>query len=157
MKTQARATFVESFAVPPARLFDAFLDHEGMGGWMDAKIRVVKGPDDGGVGTVRRIEAPGLALDEEVTYVLYPRRMVYRIVAGLPIVRFHRGEILVEPWGQTGSQLTWDILLDSAVPGVAALVAGILRPQIRKGLARLRRELAAEADHSSSSRAASPR
>ncbi|MBX3270943.1 MAG: SRPBCC family protein [Sandaracinaceae bacterium] len=145
MKTQARVTFVESFAVSPERLFDALLDHEGMSEWMGARVKVVSGPDDGGVGTVRRIAMPGGgALDEEVTYVLYPRRMVYRIVRGLPIVRFHRGEILVEPWGQTGAQLSWDIVLDSAIPGVAAAIVAILRPRIRAGLAKLRGQLAAE-------------
>ncbi|MCA9610902.1 MAG: hypothetical protein KC619_35150, partial [Myxococcales bacterium] len=78
----------------------------------------------------------------------------YRIVAGAPGIKFHRGEILVEPWGETGSQLTWDILLASPVPGLAALVAAVLKPQIRAGLGRLRRQLAEEA-HSSSSRASS--
>ncbi|MCB9591324.1 MAG: SRPBCC family protein [Sandaracinaceae bacterium] len=155
MKTQARVTFVESFAVPPETLFDVMLDHEGMSDWMGAKISVVRGPDDGGVGTVRRIEAgPGPAIDEEVTYVLRPRRIVYRIVAGAPPIRFHRGEILVEPWGETGSQLTWDILLDSAIPGVARLVGAILEPQIQKGLSKLRAQLGA-VDHSSSSTAPS--
>lgn len=155
VKTQARATFVESFGVPPERLFDVMLDHEGMGEWMKADIRVVRGPKDGAVGAVRRISAPGgVAIDEEVTYVLRPRRIVYRIVAGAPGIKFHRGEILIEPWGETGSQLTWDILLASPVPGLAALVASVLKPQIQKGLGRLRRQLADEA-HSSSSRASS--
>lgn len=152
---QARCTFVESFAVPPERLFDVMLDHEGMSEWMKAKIRVVRGPDDGGVGAVRRIEAPGgAAIDEEVTYTLRPRRIVYRIVAGAPGITFHRGEILIEPWGETGAQLTWDIVLASPVPGLPNLVAAILRPQIQAGLGRLRQQLAAE-DHSSSSRRSS--
>jgi uncharacterized protein YndB with AHSA1/START domain len=139
---QAHATFVESFAVPPERLYGALSDHEGMSEWIGARVSVVAGPPDGGVGTVRRVRVRGIAIDEEVTYADPPRRMVYRIVRGLPAVRFHRGEILVEPWGRTGSQLRWDILVDSPLPGVAKAIVGVLRPAIRAGLSRLRARLA---------------
>ncbi len=142
---QARATFVESFAVPPERLFEVLSDHEGMSDWIGARVSVVAGPPDGGVGTVRRVRARGIAIDEEVTYSDPPRRMVYRIIRGMPIVRFHRGEILVEPWGRTGSQLTWDILVDSPVPGAAKAIIAVLRPAIRAGLSRLRAQLADQA------------
>lgn len=154
---QARATFVESFAVPPERLFEVLSDHEGMSEWIGARVSVVAGPPDGGVGTVRRVRARGLAIDEEVTYSDPPRRMVYRIVRGLPVVRFHRGEILVEPWGRTGSQLTWDILVDSAVPGAARAIVAVLRPAIRAGLSRLRARLADDQASSSSRSAAGSR
>jgi uncharacterized protein YndB with AHSA1/START domain len=140
---QARVTFVESFAVPPAELFDVLRDHEGMTDWVGARVSVVAGPPDGGVGTVRRVHARGLSLDEEVTYCDAPRRMVYRIVRGLPGLRFHRGEMLVEPWGRTGSQLTWDILIDSPVPGMAHAMVAALRPAIRGGLSNLRAKLGA--------------
>lgn len=140
---QAHATFVESFAVPPERLFAVLADHEGMSDWTGARVNVVAGPPDGGVGTVRRIHARGLSLDEEVTYLDPPRRMVYRIVRGLPGLRFHRGEVLVEPWGRTGSQLTWDILVDSPVPGLARAVIATIKPALRVGLSNLRAKLAA--------------
>ncbi len=140
---QSRATFVESFAVPPETLWDVLSDHEGMSDWIGARVSVVTGPPDGGVGTVRRVHARGLAIDEEVTYADPPRRMVYRIVRGAPGVRFHRGEVLVEPWGKTGSQLTWDIIIDSPLPGLAPLMVGVLRPAIRAGLAKLRTRLSA--------------
>ena len=139
--SQGRATFVESFAVPPERLWEVLSDHEGMSEWIGARVSVVAGPPDGGVGTVRRVRARGLTLDEEVTYADAPRRMVYRIVRGLPVLRFHRGEILIAPWGKTGSQLTWDILLESALPGVAPAIAATLRPAIRAGLSKLRANL----------------
>jgi uncharacterized protein YndB with AHSA1/START domain len=155
--SQARATFVESFAVPPERLFEVLSDHEGMSEWIGARVSVVVGPPDGGVGTVRRVRARGLAIDEEVTYSDPPRRMVYRIVRGLPVVRFHRGEILVEPWGRTGSQLTWDILVDSAVPGAARAIVAVLRPAIRAGLSRLRARLADDQASSPSRSAAGSR
>jgi uncharacterized protein YndB with AHSA1/START domain len=140
---QARVNVSESFPVPPERLFEIISDHEGMGEWLDARVSIVAaGPPGGGVGTVRHVAARGLAIDEEVTYFDPPRRLVYRIVRGVPGVRFHRGEMLVEPWGETGSQLTWDVILDSAVPGLPQIMAAILRPALHDGLARLRAQLA---------------
>ena len=153
---QARVQVVESFAVAPEALFERLLDHEGMSRWIGARVSVLAGPVDGGVGTIRRIAARGLTIDEEIVYVDAPRRIAYRVMRGVPLLRFHRGEILVEPWGQTGSSLTWDILLDSAVPGVARLVAAILKPAIRKGLGKLRTQLAERAHSASSGAAASP-
>lgn len=140
---QARATLVESFAVPPERLWSALADHEGMSEWMGARVTLVAGPKDGGVGALRRVRVRGLEFDEKVTYADPPRRMVYRIVRGLPGVRFHRGEVLVEPWGKTGARLTWDILVDSPLPGVAHAIVAVLRPALRAALARLRAKLAA--------------
>lgn len=144
--SQAHLTITESFAVPPERLWAVFCDHEGMTDWMGARVTVVAGPGDGGVGTVRRIHARGLVLDEEVTYADPPRRMVYRIVRGLPVIRFHRGEILVSPWGKTGSELRWDIVMESPLPGVPRALAAILEPSIRAGLRTLRARLASRAE-----------
>jgi uncharacterized protein YndB with AHSA1/START domain len=145
--SQAHVTLEESFPVPPEVLFAAMADHEGMGRWTGADVRVIEGPADGGVGTVRRITNGPLSFDETVTYFDPPRRMVYRVTRGLPIVRFHRGEVLVAPWGKTGSTLRWDIRIDSRIPGVAALLTRVLGRALRDGLGHLRQELlAASAD-----------
>lgn len=143
---QSRATIVESFAIPPARLWAVLSDHEGMSDWIGARVRVIDGPtlegsQRGGVVTVRRLRVGGLTFDEAVTYADAPRRMVYRIVRGVPLLRFHRGEILIEAWGETGSRLTWDVLVDSRVPGVARAVAAAVARAIRAGLGRLRARL----------------
>lgn len=140
---QARTTLTESFAVPPERLWEALSDHAGMTEWLGSRVSVVAGPADGGVGTVRRIHAGPLAVDEQVTYADPPRRMVYRVVRGAPMLRFHRGEILIEPWGETGCNLTWDILVDSPVPGLARGLAAGIESAIRGGLGRLRERLSA--------------
>lgn len=139
---QARITITESYAVPPERLWAVLADHEGMSDWIGARVTVVAGPGDGGVGTVRRVHARGLAIDEEVTYADPPRRMVYRIVRGLPVIRFHRGEILISPWGKTGAELRWDIVLESPIPGIAAAIRAVLEPGLRAGLRNLRLRLA---------------
>ncbi len=136
----SQLTFVARFAVPPETLFDVLADHAGMSEWSGANVSVLGGPGDGGVGTLRRIRVPGLAIDEEVTWFDRPHRMVYRIVRGLP-VRHHRGEILVEPW-EDGSQLTWDIVADFGVPGLASLFRAVLRPAMNRALAKLSERLA---------------
>jgi len=142
VSSQARVRFEQSFPVAPETLYGALLDHEGMTEWVGMRVSVLTGPEDGGVGCVRRIHLPLMSIDEEVTYVLPPRRIVYRIVRGLPIVRFHRGEILVTPRGEGGSHLSWDILVDSAVPGAASAVCAVLKGPLQKGLTRLREQLA---------------
>jgi hypothetical protein len=118
-------------------------DHEGMSDWLEARVSVIAGPGDGGVGTVRRVSARGLSIDEEVTYAVAPRRLSYRIVRGLPGLSYHRGEVLIEPWGKTGSQLTWDVILASPIPGIAPIMGASLRGPLRAGLATLRTWLAA--------------
>lgn len=138
---QASATIVESFAAPPEAVFERLTDHEGMSDWAGARVSVVAGPIDGGVGTIRRVHARGLTIDEEIVYVDRPRRLVYRIVRGVPLLRFHRGEVLVEPWGKTGCEVRWSVIMDSPVPGLAKAMVGALAPALRDGLGRLRTQL----------------
>jgi hypothetical protein len=125
----------------PDRVWAAITDHEGMGRWLDARVSLLARSANGGVGTVRRVHARGLRIDEEVVYADAPvgdrpGRLVYRIVRGLP-VRFHRGEMLVERVGDGRSRLTWDVVLSSAVPGLARASAFALRPALARGLRNL--------------------
>lgn len=131
---QRTLSFLARFDVPPPILWEVVTDHEGMKRWLGTPVKVVAAPVDGGVGTVRRISAGPLALDEEVLVHEPPRRMVYRIVRGMPLLRYHRGEMRVEPWGEGGSQLEWDIVLASRVPGVAEGIAAVLGSRINRGL-----------------------
>ena len=122
-------------------VWGAITDHEGMGRWLDARVSVVSRSGAGAVGTVRRVKARGLAIDEEVVYADPPAegrpgRLVYRIVRGLPI-RFHRGEMLVEQLGARRSRLSWDVRMESAVPGLARATGLLLRPALAAGLVRL--------------------
>lgn len=139
---RAHVEVVERFAAPPERLWEALNDHAGMSDWLGLDVTVVRG--DGEIGTVRRMRQGSLAFDEEVVYLDPPRRLVYRVVGLRPMLRYHRGEQLIEPWGQTGSELRWHILLDTSVPGLSTLLARVLESGIRKGLGVLRARLAEE-------------
>ncbi|MFO0681406.1 MAG: SRPBCC family protein [Sandaracinus sp.] len=124
------------FGVPPARLWEAITDHEGMAKWTGAKVRLVARGDADGIGAVRRVRVGALALDEEVVYADAPRRLVYRIVRGAPVT-FHRGEMLVIPT-ERGSLLRWNIVLVSPVPGFARITARTLELALGRGLRELR-------------------
>jgi uncharacterized protein YndB with AHSA1/START domain len=131
-----QATIELDFAVPPERLWDAITDHEGMTKWAGAPVRIIARGDADGVGVVRRVRMGALAVDEEVIYADAPRRLVYRIVRGVP-VSFHRGEMLVVPTDR-GCRLTWKILLASDIPGFARLTARTLETGLGRGLRELR-------------------
>lgn len=134
--SQEQIVLFQSFRASPERVWDALTDHEGMGKWSGADVRVVARGDERGVGTVRRLKVGSLRIDEEVVYADAPRRLVYRIVRGLPL-SFHRGEILVEPRGET-TEVTWKILLRSSVPGLVEGATMLLRPALNRGLGELK-------------------
>ncbi len=131
-----QATLQLDFAVPPERLWEAITDHEGMTKWAGARVRLIGRGDADGVGAVRRIRMGAMTVDEEVIYADAPRRLVYRIVRGVPVT-FHRGEMLVLPT-DGGSALTWKILLASDIPGFARLTARALETGLGRGLRELR-------------------
>lgn len=126
----------QDFGVPPDRLWRALTDHEGMRKWTGAQVRIVARGDASGVGTVRRVAMGPLRIDEEVVYADAPRRLVYRVVRGLP-VRFHRGEMLVTPAGEGCSHLSWRILVSAPAP-LARAITRTLEPALRRGLRELR-------------------
>ena len=128
-------TLHQTFRASPERVWSAITDHEGMAKWTGAEVRIVAKGDESGVGTVRRVKIGGLRIDEEVMYADAPRRLVYRVIRGLP-VSFHRGEMLVEPAGE-GTELTWKIMMSSSVPGVARGSGMVLKPALTRGLREL--------------------
>jgi uncharacterized protein YndB with AHSA1/START domain len=131
----------QEFTVSPERVFAALNDHANMGRWLGGHITVVKPAPDGGVGTVRRVHIGPAHFDEEVIEREIPTRLVYRITAGVPFLRHHRGEIKVEPKG-TGSRVTWDVAFVSKLPGMSAPIRAGLGLVLRQGLKKLAKQLA---------------
>jgi uncharacterized protein YndB with AHSA1/START domain len=127
----------EDFGVPSSRLWSAITDHEGMSKWAGGDVRIVARGDASGVGVVRRISIGPLRIDEEVIYADAPRRLVYRVVRGIP-VRFHRGEMVIDSVGEGRSHLSWRILVSARAPGLARAVTSSLGPPLRMGLRQLR-------------------
>jgi hypothetical protein len=128
--------FLGRYDVPAEVLWSVVIDHEGMGEWLDAEVSVIAGKGDGGLGTVRRIAAGPLRIDEEVIACDPPERYVYRVIRGLPL-RYHQGEVRVVAVGEAESELHWTITVGSGVPGFAEAVDLTLKPAINRGLRRL--------------------
>lgn len=131
------------FPQPASRVFAALDDHANMGSWLGQRVSVIKQAPDGGVGTVRRVHSGPINLDEEIVEREAPKRIVYRIVAGMPGISHHRGEITVEPQGDSRSVVRWHIELDSGIPGYAWLLLRAVNVALGGGLARLEKQLTA--------------
>jgi hypothetical protein len=141
---QRTVTVFSRFDVPPDRLWAAVVDHEGMSDWLGARVRVLAGRGDGGLGTVRRVELlPLLRLDEEVVGFVPPHSMTYRVIRGLPFLRYHLGEIRVrpDPTSPGGSELWWEVTLATPVPQVTNAMAAALQRTLNAGVGRLRDRL----------------
>ena len=70
--TSSDLTFEQLLEAPPAAVWLALLDHEGMSRWLPVKVTEVVRRVGGGRGTVRRIRVGPLAFDEEVVYADAP-------------------------------------------------------------------------------------
>jgi hypothetical protein len=121
--------------VSPERAFEVLTDPDEMTRWGGVPVRIIAGPSSPiGRGSVRRIEARGLRLDEEVLSCDRPRRFAYAICGGLP-VDHHYGEIVVVPTAE-GARVEWSIRIGSAVPGLARVLRTVLSRELRRGLRR---------------------
>lgn len=128
----------------PGVVWDVLSDHAGWARWSGAQEVVVRQqgePPPNGLGALRVVRGHGLAVEEEVTLFEPPRRLGYRVVAGLPL-RSHRAEIRLEPCA-AGTRLGWSVELRPWIPGTGALLAWALRRALEGVVARLRTELEA--------------
>jgi hypothetical protein len=122
-------------AVSPERAFETLTDPRAMSEWSGTNVRIIAGPSSPiDRGSVRRIEARGLKIDEEVISCDRPRRFAYVLAGGVPLDH-HYGEILVMP-NAGGARIEWSIRLGSRIPGLALVVRGLLARELRRGLAR---------------------
>ncbi len=130
--------------VAPGVAWERFTDHRGWVDWAGAKEVVLRqegDPAPNGLGAIRVLRARGLAVEEEVTAFEPPRRMGYRVVAGLPI-RDHSGEVQFEPT-DTGTRVVWCIRFRPLLPGTGPLARWALRRSLQDILRRLSKELEA--------------
>lgn len=92
---------------PAAVVWDVLTDHAGYASWsLLPTSRVVRAGDESGVGAVRFLGLWRVGATEEVVSVQSGRRMVYRIVSGVPAASY-RGEVVLEPIGQARTRVVW--------------------------------------------------
>ncbi len=127
------------FRKPRAEVFTLLADHDELGRLFRAPMRRVKDGEGSanGPGSVRRIGAGPLAVEETVTEVVPNERIEYRITRGGGPVRKHRGELVFSDAGSGGSRVAWRIEFES-LPVVGRLVALGLKAVIGRGLSRVR-------------------
>jgi SAM-dependent methyltransferase len=125
------------FAAPPAQVWKVYTDHAGWTSWAGlgrARLVAEGQPDRNGVGAVRCISTGGVSVFEEVLSFEPPKRMTYRVVrGGIPIMKDHLGEVLLEPDG-AGTRLIWRCRFDSRIPGLGAPMRWLVTRLFRRAL-----------------------
>ena len=121
----------KTFRAPIERVWARIDDHVGMRDWLGATVKV---RGDGGIGTVRTIGTL-VTFDETVVEREPPRRVVYRITRGAPVI--HRGEVKLSERDDGGTDLVWTISIESRIPLFARSIALVLERTIARGLGKL--------------------
>ena len=105
--------------------------------WSEARI-LADSPQPNSEGARRRVGirvfGVTLWLDETVRHSEPPHRFVYE-VHGSALIRGHRGTIELTPV-DSGTHVTWCVRFESPVPGLAFVLAAILRPSLERSLER---------------------
>jgi uncharacterized protein YndB with AHSA1/START domain len=133
----------QDFRAPVERVFAYLAEHENLAQLFGTRVERVRDGETerNGVGSCRRLSFHGLLPFEETVTVFEPNeRIVYRITKGSPM-RDHEGAMAFGASAGVGSRLDYRIRFGSAVPGLAALVARVLRGRIAAGLRQLDRDV----------------
>ena len=126
-------------AAPVEAVWSVYTDHVGWARWagpQEVVLRQKGDPPPNGLGAIRVIRARGIAVEEEITAFEPPKRMVYRLVGGIPVVRDHEGEVVFEPFGEN-TRVVWRVRFRPLIPGTGWLLETVLRPQLQSILDRL--------------------
>jgi uncharacterized protein YndB with AHSA1/START domain len=129
-------------SAPPEVAWQLFTDHRGWERWSGAKEVVLRqegDPAPNGLGAIRVLRARGLAIEEEVTAFDAPRRMAYRLVAGIPI-RDHCGEVEFAG-SDAGTEVNWSVRFRPLIPGTGGLLRRVFQRVLETILRRFAEEL----------------
>lgn len=127
----------------PEAVFAAYTDHASWGEWAGvgpARLAREGVPAPNGVGCVRVLGPRFAAAHEEIVSFDAPRRMTYRLVKGVPLLRGHFGEVDFSPAG-SGTLVVWRCRFESRIPGLGGLLRRTIARMFRgalEGLARHR-------------------
>ena len=124
----------------PEAAWAAYTDHRGWQDWAGVKEVVLRqqgDPAPNGLGAIRVARQSGIAIEEEITGFDPPRRLEYRMVAGLP-VRNYRGQVSFAPEGD-GTSIVWRVSFRPLVPGTGRLLKAVVRRGLGEVLERFAR------------------
>lgn len=122
-------TLTRTTTAPIETVFETLTNHRGIANYVWAVRRSTLDregtPAPNGVGAVRRLEAVGPAIVEEIIDYQRPNRYAYKLLSGAP-VRDHVGTVELREAG-TGTEVTWHLRSTPKIPGIERLLSPLLR------------------------------
>jgi uncharacterized protein YndB with AHSA1/START domain len=122
-------TLRQTTTAPIEKVFDSLTNHRGIADYVALARRSTLDregvPAPNGVGAVRRIEAVGPAIVEEIIEYVRPTRYAYKMVSGAP-VRDHVGTVTLREAG-TGTEAEWHLQSTPKIPGLDWLLKPVLK------------------------------
>jgi uncharacterized protein YndB with AHSA1/START domain len=122
-------TLTRTTTAPIETVFDALTDHRAIADYVWAVRRSTLDregtPAPNGVGAVRRLEALGPAIVEEIIEYQRPTGYAYKMVSGAP-VRDHVGTVALREVG-TGTEVSWHLQSTPKIPGLDWLLSPVLK------------------------------
>lgn len=122
-------TLTRTTTAPIETVFDALTNHRGIADHVWAVRRSTLDregtPAPNGVGAVRRIEAVGPAIVEEIIDYQRPTRYAYKMLSGAP-VRDHVGTVELHETG-AGTQVSWHLRSTPKISGLDPLLSPVLK------------------------------
>ena len=125
-------TLTKTTTAPIEKVFDALTNHRGIADYVALVRRSTLDregtPAPNGVGAVRRLEALGPAIVEEIIEYQRPSGYAYKLIAGAP-VRDHVGRVSLREAG-TGTEASWHLQSTPKIPGSDWLLTAVLKKVI---------------------------
>ena len=122
-------TLTRTTTAPIEKVFDAITNHRGIADYVWAVRRSTLDregtPAPNGVGAIRRLEALGPPIVEEIIDYQRPIRYAYKMLSGAP-VRDHVGTVELREAG-TGTTVSWHLRSTPKIPGLDRLLSPVLK------------------------------
>ena len=121
-------TLTRTTTAPIETVFDSLTNHRGIADYVWAVRRSTLDregvPAPNGVGAIRRIEAVGPTIVEEIIDYQRPTRYAYKMLSGPP-VRDHVGTVELREAG-AGTEVSWHLRSTPKIPGSNWLLSAVL-------------------------------
>ena len=121
-------TLTRTTTAPIETVFDSLTNHRGIADYVWAVRRSTLDregvPAPNGVGAVRRLEAVGPPIVEEIIDYQRPSRYAYKMLSGAP-VRDHVGTVELREAG-SGTEVSWHLRSTPTIPGSNWLLSAVL-------------------------------
>jgi uncharacterized protein YndB with AHSA1/START domain len=122
-------TLTRTTTAPIETVFDSLTNHRAIADHVWAVRRSTLDregvPAPNGVGAIRRIEAVGPPIVEEIIDYQRPTRYAYKMLSGAP-VRDHVGTVELREAG-AGTEVSWHLRSTPKIPGLNRLLSVVLK------------------------------